>query len=42
VFTLYALDTTLDLPPGATKAALLQAMEGHILEEATTVGTYGR
>jgi Raf kinase inhibitor-like YbhB/YbcL family protein len=42
VFTLYALDATLDLPPAATKAVLLQAMEGHILEEAATTGTYGR
>ncbi len=42
VFTLYALDTPLDVPPGASKAVLLQAMKGHVMEEASTMGTYGR
>ena len=30
-FKLYALDTTLDLAPGATKDDLLAAMDGHVL-----------
>jgi Raf kinase inhibitor-like YbhB/YbcL family protein len=41
-FRLYALDTTLDLKPGATKADLLKAMEGHILAEGQLMGTYQR
>lgn len=42
VFTLYALDTQMVLPPGATKAVLLDAMKGHVLEETKMFGTYGR
>jgi hypothetical protein len=42
VFTLYALKQELALPPGATKAVLLDAMKGHVLEQATLTGTYGR
>ncbi|HID74625.1 MAG TPA: YbhB/YbcL family Raf kinase inhibitor-like protein [Planctomycetaceae bacterium] len=41
-FRLYALDTPLDVPPGATKAELLQAMEGHILAQGELMGTYQR
>jgi Raf kinase inhibitor-like YbhB/YbcL family protein len=41
-FKLYALDTTLDLPAGATKAQLLEAMQGHILAEGQLMGRYGR
>ena len=41
-FKLYALDVAVDLPPGATKARLLDAMKGHILAEGQLVGTYGR
>jgi hypothetical protein len=41
-FKLYALDTTLDLEPGATKKALEKAMEGHILAQAELMGTYSR
>jgi len=41
-FTLYALDTMLDLPVGATKEQLLSAMHGHILEQTTLIGTYQR
>lgn len=41
-FKLYALDTMLDLKPEATKAQLLQAMEGHILAEAQLMGKYKR
>src|SRR5215831_6002645 len=32
-FKLYALDTTLDLPAGATKAQVESAMKGHIVAE---------
>lgn len=39
-FTLYALDTMLNLPAGATKEQLLSAMHGHILEQTTLIGTY--
>jgi len=42
VFRLYALDTELDIPPGANKKALLKAMEGHILDQAELVGIYSR
>ncbi|MBY0522530.1 MAG: YbhB/YbcL family Raf kinase inhibitor-like protein [Gemmataceae bacterium] len=41
-FRLYALDTTLDLPAGATKAQLQPAMKGHIVAEAQLMGVYGR
>lgn len=41
-FRLYALDRVPDLPAGATKARLLQAMEGHVLARAELVGRYGR
>jgi Raf kinase inhibitor-like YbhB/YbcL family protein len=39
-FTLYALNTVLDLPEGATKEALVQAMDGHVLAQCELVGTY--
>lgn len=42
VFKLYALDAALDLPGGASKAQLLDAMKGHILAEGQLTGTYGR
>jgi len=41
-FKLYALDTLLNLSPGATKAQLLKAMEGHILGQAELMGKYKR
>lgn len=41
VFTIYALDTMLDLAPGATKAELLEAMRGHILGRGQLIGTFG-
>jgi hypothetical protein len=40
VFKLYALDSKLDLPEGSTKSELENAMEGHIIEQATLTGTY--
>jgi Raf kinase inhibitor-like YbhB/YbcL family protein len=51
-FTLYALDTVLDLPPGhparqiavpgPDKRALVAAMKGHLLGKATLTGLYSR
>lgn len=41
-FTLYALDTRLFLPPGASKADIKKAMKNHILSQAEIVGTYQR
>ena len=41
-FKLYALDQKLDLPPGATKSELLQAMRGHVVATGELVGTYER
>ena len=37
-FEIYALDTTLDLPAGATRDDLLKAMDGHILASGVLVG----
>ncbi|MDB5311254.1 MAG: hypothetical protein JWO38_5456 [Gemmataceae bacterium] len=39
-FKLYALDTTLPDLKHPTKAALLKAMEGHVLAQAEMIGTY--
>lgn len=39
-FKLYALDAVLGPLPDASKAGLLAAMKGHVLEEAQLVGTY--
>lgn len=41
-FRLYAMDCEVDLSPGATKAALLKAIEGHVVEEAALMGRYKR
>ncbi len=41
-FKLYALDTMLDLPEGATKQDLEKAMKGHILGQGQLMGTYQR
>lgn len=41
-FKVYALDSKLDLAPGATKDELVTAMHGHILAEGETVGKYLR
>ena len=39
-FKLYALDIQLPDPGSPTKAELLKAMQGHILEHAEMIGTY--
>jgi hypothetical protein len=47
-FELYALDTTLDVPQGtpqqaaATRMAVFDAMEGHVLGKAVLVGRFHR
>jgi Raf kinase inhibitor-like YbhB/YbcL family protein len=40
VFTLYALDTNLNLPPGASKKQLVKAMNGHVLASGELVGRF--
>jgi hypothetical protein len=40
-FTVYALDITLDVPAGAGREQVLDAIQGHILAEATLTGLYG-
>ncbi len=41
-FKIYALDTELDLPEGATKIEVENAMQGHILEQTELMGKYER
>lgn len=41
-FKLYALDTLLDLPEGATKTQIESAMQGHILQQTKLMGKYNR
>ena len=41
-FKLYALDTDLNLPSGATKDQLLKATESHVLAEGQLMGRYQR
>ncbi|MGC9158829.1 MAG: YbhB/YbcL family Raf kinase inhibitor-like protein [Terracidiphilus sp.] len=42
IFTLYALNVRLNLPPGATPSQIEQAMEGHILASDTLTGLFHR
>lgn len=41
-FKIYALDTTLDLEPGAGKKELERRMKGHIIQYGEVMGLYGR
>jgi hypothetical protein len=41
-FKLYALDKLLKLPPGAKKADVVKAMEGHVLASPELMGRYSR
>src|SRR3989338_3781350 len=42
IFALYALDSELSLKEGATKKEVLQAMEGHVIQQAQLMGRYKR
>ena len=39
-FQVFALDTVLQVPPGADRDTLLAAMRGHVLAKAELVGTF--
>jgi Raf kinase inhibitor-like YbhB/YbcL family protein len=39
-FQVFALDSTLDVPPGAERDQVLEAMSGHVLAAGELVGTY--
>jgi len=41
-FTLYALEGKLVIEPGVSKSMLMSDMQGHVIEEATLIGTYER
>ncbi len=41
-FKLYAVDTVLNLKPGAGKQELLKAMQGHIVAQGELMGTFTR
>jgi Raf kinase inhibitor-like YbhB/YbcL family protein len=41
-FHLYAVDTNLDLPPGASRRDWDRAAQGHVLSEAQLMGRYAR
>lgn len=41
-FQVFALDEMLDLPAGADRAALLEAVRGHVLAAGELIGTYRR
>jgi Raf kinase inhibitor-like YbhB/YbcL family protein len=41
-FKLYALDTKVDLPAGATRQQVLEASKGHVIAEGQLMGLYGR
>ena len=41
-FKLYGLDTVLDLPTGASKKDVENAMQGHVIEQAQLIGKYKR
>lgn len=39
-FFLYALDALLELPEGSSKAEVIEAMQGHVLEKAELMGRF--
>jgi len=41
-FKLYALDTTINLLPGATKEQVLKEMQGHILAQGELMGIFSK
>ncbi|HYK08059.1 MAG TPA: YbhB/YbcL family Raf kinase inhibitor-like protein [Candidatus Eisenbacteria bacterium] len=42
IFTLYALDGTVNLPDGADKAEVLDAIKNHIVDKTTLMGRYAK
>lgn len=42
LFKIHSLDTVLDLPPGIKRSVLERAIEGHVLETGTLLGTSRR
>ncbi len=42
IFTVYALDSILDLPEGSSKEELKRAMQGHVLGKTQLIGLYAR
>lgn len=42
IFTLYALDTRLDLPTGSNGGTVIAAAKGHILSQVDLTGIYSR
>ncbi|MDD5080369.1 MAG: YbhB/YbcL family Raf kinase inhibitor-like protein [Candidatus Omnitrophica bacterium] len=41
-FKIYALDTQLSLTSGATELDIINAIDGHVLDEAEIMGKYER
>jgi hypothetical protein len=41
-FVVYALDAELNLPPGLTRAEVLEAIEGHVIGQGDLVPIYER
>jgi Raf kinase inhibitor-like YbhB/YbcL family protein len=41
-YRLYAIDTVLHMPPGASRSQILKAIDGHILDQAELMGKYSR
>lgn len=41
-FQLFALDTMLDVPPGADRDAVLKALTGHVIARGEVIGTFRR
>ena len=41
-FTIYALDTEINIPPSADKDSLLANMQGHVIGKAMLTGLYSR
>ena len=41
-FRLYALDAMLNIEPGCTKADLMEAMQGQVIDQATLMARYSR
>ena len=41
IFTLYALDSILNIPPGSSLADFNKAIQGHVLEKTQLTGLFG-